>query len=703
MNDARFTRKLATIMAVDVVKYSALVEADEERALSAVDRARGMITEVIASHGGRIFNHAGDGVMAETPSVVEGVKAAFEIHKALEGLSAQEGVPELKVRIGVNLGDVMTREDGDLVGHGVNIAARLEAIAKPGETVISQAVYEQLRGTLEALFEAAGYERLKNISSPVAVYRAMQEGAPKKIWRLGSKRTRPQKRWVAALAGVAIALLGLLAGLFWPRGSEAPLGQAIAVLPFTNAGDTDSEFFSDGVTEEILALLVRLDDVKVIARASSFQYRGEGVDLGDIRRTLGASHVLEGSVRRDGARVRVSVSLVDTKANQRLWADSYERQLTDIFAIQRDIAESVAKAMRVELLGQESLPERRPIDPETHELYLRGRGLLAQRGAAIPQAIATFEQVTNREPDFADGWAALATSLHVLPGHSMVPYEEIEMRAGEAADRALALAPGHAEALAVRAVQARRRHEWQKAEDAFRAALDSDPSNVTALFWYGEFLLSVGRARDGYAALSEAEALDPLSPIMLAGTGWGHFFLGETDAADKDFTAAWDDYGLRARNVWEGLYSIALEEKDYTRARALLAEMPGRSDLKALHEPFIAALENPSPATQGMMKGAFELIGAERLPYYYPLEGYARMGLNAEAVRVVLEAARAGRVEETQILFAPSTKGVRREPGFADIARELGLITYWKASGMPDFCADAPEAATCRALKGEAS
>ncbi|WP_370336848.1 adenylate/guanylate cyclase domain-containing protein [Parvularcula marina] len=702
MSDARFTRKLAAIMAVDVVRYSALVEKDEESALAAVDRARTLISDIITSHGGRIFNHAGDGVMVEMPSVIEGVKAAFEIHKALE--ADDSDLPRLKVRIGVNLGDVMSREGGDLVGHGVNIASRLESIAKPGETVISQAVYEQLRGTMEALFEAAGYERLKNISSPVAVYRATQEGAPRRIWRLGRTRSSLQKRWVVALGALAIVSVGLIAGLLWPRGSEPVIdGRAIAVLPFTNAGDADSEFFSDGVTEEILALLVRLDDVKVIARASSFQYREEAPDLKAIRRTLGVSHVLEGSVRRSDDRVRVTVSLVDTAANQRLWADSYERQLTDIFAIQRDIAENVADAMKVQLLGVEELPQDRPIDPETYELYLRGRSLLAQRGAAIPQAIAAFEQVTARSPDFADGWAALAMALHVYPGHSTTPYAQIEDQARAAASRALALTPAHPEALAVRGVQARRDHQWQQAEQSFLAALDSDPSNVTAWFWYGEFLLSVGRAQDGVEALSEAAKLDPLSPIMLAGTGWGQFFLGNTEAADKAFTSAWNDYGLRARNVWEGLYSVALQEKDYDRARALVAEMPGRADLRALHEPFIAALENPGPATQSMMKGAFDLLGPERLPYYYPLEGYSRMGLDDEAVTVTLAAAKAGRVDETQILFAPGKAGVRAHPGFAEIAEALGLIAYWREAGAPDFCEDTPKSATCQALTASGS
>ncbi|MEM9234738.1 MAG: tetratricopeptide repeat protein, partial [Pseudomonadota bacterium] len=499
------------------------------------------------------------------------------------------------------------------------------------------------------------------------------------------------------------AAAGLLAGLMIPRESSTEIDRAIAVLPFTNAGDADSAFFSDGVTEEILAMLVRLDEVKVIARASSFQYRGDGVDLAELRDTLSASHVLEGSVRRNNDRVRVSVSLVDTAEKQSLWSETYERELTDIFAIQRDIAESVASAMQVQLLGAEDMVDDRPVDPETYELYLRGRGLLAQRGAAIPQGIAAFEQVTARSPDYADGWASLAMALHVLPGHSTVSYDEVVAQAGEAADRALALEPGHAEALAVRAVQARRRGEWQKAEADFLTALESDPSNVTAMFWYGEFLLSVGRAQAGFDALSDAAELDPLSPIAIAGTGWGHFFLGEIRSADRDFSRAWDDYGLRTRNVWEGLYSVALQEEDYDEARDLLDVMPGRDDLKALHDPFISALETPGSGAEAMLKGAFDLIGVERLPYYYPLEAYARMGLEEEAVAVVAEAVAAGRVDETQILFAPGTASVRTHPAFSGIAEQLGLIAYWREAGAPDFCTTAPRATTCEALAQDRS
>ena len=694
---SQYQRKLSTIIAVDVCGYSRLVEQDEEMAIAAVDDCRALIAQIIGSRGGRIFNHAGDGVMAETPSAVEGVRAAFQIQRELEELNERHpNRPPLCVRIGVNIGDVVEKEDGDLVGHGVNIAARLESIAKPGETLISAAVFEQVRGTVAELFEDAGYERLKNIDVPVGVFRAIStEPTPTKSGKarrpLGiSPRARlRQRRWPLIAAGLAIVAVVAIGAFFLGNGqAPAPrMERTIAVLPLANLSqDPENQYFSDGVTEEILSALVRLEDVSVIGRTSSFQFRDSDQSADVIGRRLNASHLLEGSVRRDGNRVRVSVQLVDVAKNINLWSQSYDRQLRNVFVIQEDIARDVASALRAELTVRGQEPGIN-IAPETYELYLRGRNLLSQRGAAIPQAVAQFETVVQREPGFADGWSALASALHVLPGYSDTPNEEIKYRVVAAAERALQIDPYAAEALAVLGAQHRRAGEWSESEKAFKQALSYEPNNVNAVYWYGEFLLSVGRMSDAVPYFEKAHMIDPLSPYTSAGVGWSRYFAGDREAAKEAFGQAWNEMGLKVGYVWEGLYSIAMDEADFEAAHQLLAEMPGDDTAVPLHQAFLGALQSNDEAGTAAVAAMFsQLASVTDFPFYWQFEAFSRLHADDAALNAAERAVEADTLDQYQALFVPSAAHLRDSPRYAALIEKLGLPTYWATHSEPDLC-----------------
>ena len=709
MSETRFTRKLATIIAVDVCGYARLVEENEDRAIAAGDECRALIASVIDRHGGRIFNHAGDGVMAETPSAVEGVRAAFQIQRELQDLNALHPDREpLCVRIGVNLGDVVTKPDGDLAGHGVNIASRLEALAEPGETLISHAVFEQVRGTVEELFEDAGYEKLKNINAPVGIYRALsvQGGKPEArapaVHRIMGVGQTPIKKKAFRLRLIAAGLsaLALGAGLLWALGrqptSVAISERTIAVLPFTNMSeDSANQFFSDGVTEEILSALVRLEDVTVIGRSSSFQFRDGETSSAEIGNRLGASHLLEGSVRREGDRVRVSAKLVDTTNGVHLWSDSYDRHLDDVFLIQEAIADDIAMALKARL-SDNGTEEDVAIPRDVYDLYLRGRYLLSQRGAALPQAVAIFETVTQQAEDFSDGWASLATALHVQPAYTGMAEETVAERAIAAANRALALHPDNASALAVLGAQKRRQGDWPGAEGAFRRALDLEPSNISALYWYGEFLLSVGRIEEARTHLLRAKAIDPLAAYTSAGLGWALYFSADIDGAAREFDEAWTRFGLKVPYVWEGLYSLALDKGDYPRARQLIAELPMPEGIKALHEQFITALEVPTGENIDGLRQIFAALdNAMPVPYYWRYEAYARLGLSDEALSAAEIAVTAGAVRNYQALFTPSARALWDDPRFQAITENLGLTAYWDKTAWPPFCAHAPQSTVC--------
>lgn len=695
MSEAQFTRKLATIIAVDVCGYARLVEENEERAIHSVDACREMIERIIVSHGGRIFNHAGDGVMAETPSAVEGVRAAFEIQRELKTLNAAApDAPPIAVRIGVNLGDVVVKEDGDLAGHGVNIAARLESIAEKGEILISHAVYEQIKGAVEELFEAAGYEKLKHIDAPVAVYRAAAEAETGARWLAGRTRRAARKHWRFCAALAMLALIAAAAVFLRPRPSDAEI--SLAVLPFVNLSqDPDNRYFSDGVTEEILSALVRLDDVTVIGRTSSFQFREAGGDFDDIRRRLNVSHILEGSVRRDGDRVRVSAQLIGAGDGVHIWSESFDRRLDGIFEIQSEIAASIAGALKVNLGSGASASDSK-IDPQTYEIYLRGRSLLSQRGAAIPQAIALFETVTARAPEFAHGWASLASALHVLPGYSDVSNEEIAERALRAAARALELDPGLADARAVLAAQHRRRGEWARAEDMFLEALQYEPNNISALYWYAEFLMSVGRFEASLPYFRKAYAVDPLSPYTSAGVGWALYFSGDVDGAEQEFLRAWDEFGMTGRQLWEGILSVYLEQGRLEDAAAFLDALQTPGESKALFRAFLDALRAPSEETAAALQAGFARSDdAGGAPFYWKYEAFARLGDRDAALDAALAAARAGAIGEPQALFSPAAKHLWSDGRFQQVADALGLTAYWRERARPDFCASAELRRVC--------
>ncbi len=373
MKSDRVERKLAAILPADVVGYSRLMGMDEEGTLRTLSAYREIMDNLVEMHHGRVVGSAGDSLLAEFVSVVEALECAVEIQGILKARTA--AIPDdrkLQFRIGINIGDVIVK-DNDLFGEGVNIAARLEALADPGGICISGGVYEQLKNKLELAYEFMGKQQVKNISEPVAAFRVgLGEGPVSR--KRGAAATKqkaagaPHMKWVAAAAAVVV-LLGAGGGAVWYVNRPPPAGVAaapapetaapaataprpasvrlsIAVLPFTNmSGDPEQEAFSDGMTEDIITNLSQLEDVDVISRSSVFTYKGKAVKVQDVGRELGVGYVLEGSVRKSGERVRVTAQLVDTATGHHLWAERYDRDLADVFALQDELTQGIVASL----------------------------------------------------------------------------------------------------------------------------------------------------------------------------------------------------------------------------------------------------------------------------------------------------------------------------------------------------------------------
>ena len=414
-------RKLAAILVSDVVGYSRLTGADEDRILARLRSLRSdLIDPTIAVHHGRVVKRTGDGAIVEFRSVVDAVNCAIEIQRAMVERNA--GVaPDKRIefRIGIHLGDVVEESDGDLMGDGVNIAARLESVAKPGGICISDDAFRQVKSRLDLKVSELGPVPLKNIAEPMRAY-SLEVGAPPEARSPPptdqAKQRTSKRRWASAPFAAAIAALLLLAvaGGWYIFNGRAPkpveaAHLSIVVLPFTNlSGDPAQDYFADGVTENLTTDLSRIRDSFVIARNTAFTYKGKNIDAKEIGKELGVRYVLEGSVQRDANRVRVNAQLIDAESGAHVWADRFDEDVTDLFKLQDQVVARLANSLGNELVRAEGEREGRTQNPDAIDLVMRGRALLQLYPTTRENndaARALFEQALAIDPNYA---AALA-------------------------------------------------------------------------------------------------------------------------------------------------------------------------------------------------------------------------------------------------------------------------------------------------------
>jgi adenylate cyclase len=388
------TRKIAAILCSDVVGYSRLAGADEDRILARLRALRSdLIDPTIAVHHGRVVKRTGDGSIVEFRSVVDAVRCAIEVQNAMVERNA--GVPEdhrIVLRIGIHLGDVVEETDGDLMGDGVNIAARLEGICEPGAVCLSGAAYEQVRDRVRETFIDLGEKPLKNVGRPVRVYGV----APDRV--AGAEPVPPGK----------------------PSGLSLPDKPSIAVLPFQNmSGDPEQEYFSDGISEDIITALSKLRWFFVIARNSSFTYKGKAVQMKQVADELGVGYVLEGSVRKGGDRVRITAQLNNVTTGSHIWAERYDRELADVFQVQDEITEAIVAAIEPQLYAAEYFrAQRKPPDSlDAWDLVMRALShfwRVTRQDNVVAQAL--LEKAIAIDPDYGQAAGVLATS-HMFCAH----------------------------------------------------------------------------------------------------------------------------------------------------------------------------------------------------------------------------------------------------------------------------------------------
>ena len=522
-------QKLTAVFVTDVVGYSRLMGDDHHATVKTLAEYREVFSSNIQRFQGRVVNAPGDSILADFESVVDAVNSAVEIQRELAQRNAN--MPEhrqMHFRIGVNMGDVLVR-DGELFGDGVNIAARLEALADPGGICISRPVHDQVKSRLKLDYKYLGEQKVKNIAEPVRAYKVLSvsEGAVHKDKDSLRVRALAGNWRRAAYAATAILLLAVASTFAWnywqpdpgpgDGGLALPNKPSIAVLPFDNlSGNKEQDYFADGFTEDLITLLSRVPRLRVIARNSTFHYKGRAVDIKEVGRKLGVQHLVEGSVQKAGGRLRITAQLIDAATGAHVWAERYDRELKDLFALQDEITLKVVLEVMKELEVKPTRQELARIkvdragDLQAWDYYVQARESLPQNSYEflLPVVRGNLDKALALDPDFEPailgrGWVLLYS------GRFRLGPEKDLTTAAELAERVIALNPTLAEPHSLLAMIAFVRKKYDQAVSQAKRAVTLNPNFAYGYVVIAEVLSAMGHPGEALAKIQQADALDP--------------------------------------------------------------------------------------------------------------------------------------------------------------------------------------------------
>lgn len=561
---------------MDAVGYSRLMAEDENGTLRILGTYRKTISDLIAGHGGRVFGTAGDSIIAEFQSAVEAVRCGVTVQQALQRHNAD--LPQgkrMEFRIGVNLGDVVVQGD-DLLGDGVNVAARLQEVAIPNGICISGAVRDQIEGKLDLPIACIGERALKNIPRRIQVHKV--------DWQLDN-----------------VGATGVPAAAVTPTDLTLPDKPSIAVLPFTNmSGDPEQEYFADGLSEDIITALSRLRGFLVIARNSTFTYKGRATDIKQIGRELGVRYVLEGSVRRSKARLRITAQLIDAETNQHVWAEKYDRELADIFAVQDEITGSVVGTIEPQIYAAEHsrFRSRPPESLDAWGLVVRAMWhIIKITPSENALARSLLEDAVALAPSYAKAHSLLAFTWGREAMYLTTDASESVSRAEAAALRALACDENDAWSRWAYGIALFTRGRPQDAIQGYREALELNPNFALAYGYLCGALAFIGRSEEALAAGHQAIRMsprDPFLPVILVYIAMAHFVSGRVETA-ADMARQLIQQRPNLLSAWRILMVCEAELGNLTAARATLAEV------KRLQPNVSLELVRKTPFLQGFV------------------------------------------------------------------------------------------------------
>ncbi len=535
------TRQLAAIMFTDIVGYTALMGSDEDKAFEVLKKNHAIHENLINKYNGRLIKEIGDGTLASFPLASDAVRCAMEIQKEAKD-------QDIPLKIGIHQGE-MVMAGADVLGDGVNIASRLQEASQEGCITISGKVYSDIHNKAGFKTKYIGEKKLKNVDDPMKVYEVLcQEKAIKVETTKGEGSQKARKKLpYFIIAGMVVVIAAILIWKFLPKkdkdsqttdGTTEEVDKSIAVLPFANmSDDPEQQYFSDGIMEAILNNLTKIEELKVISRTSVMQYRNTEKTSPKIGEELGVAYLLEGGVQTSKGMVRINAQLIDAVNDRHVWSENYDRELTDIFAIQSEIAQKIATELSTVLSPREiaAIEIKGTDNLEAYNLFLMGRYLWYTRTEeGLKKSVDYFEQSLAKDPQYALAYSGLADSYLILVAYGYLPMDEGHPKAKEQALKALEIDPNLAEAHATLGSMARREMRWQEAETELKRSIELNPNYDMARHWYAEYLIIFGQTEEARKQVNQGLEIDPLSFKLREQSAGLYYEAGELDKALKE-------------------------------------------------------------------------------------------------------------------------------------------------------------------------
>lgn len=636
-------RQLAAIMFADIAGYTGLMQEDESYALTLLQKLRNKFEEEVIRHQGRVLEFRGDGALCSFSSTLEGVKAAIAIQLDMQA------APKVPLRIGIHTGDVII-EGESIYGDGVNIASRMESLAVPGSIFVSGKVHDDIKNRKDIQTISLGKYFLKNVKELIEIY-------------------------AISNAGLIVPHSSSLDG----KGERAQ-NCCILVLPFINmSNDPEQEYFSDGLTEELISNLLKLKDIRIISRTTSMQYKGTDKDIKTIYEETNATYILEGSVRKHGNNLRITAQFIDAVSDVHLWANTYTGTLDDIFEIQEKVSSKIVEALRIQLTSGEkdTLLRRYTENSEAYQLYLQGRFFWNKRNEdGLKTSILYFENAIQKDPDFALAWVGLADAYNLLGEFTNLSRRELYPKARLAIEKAIQIDSRLAEThISHAALIMLNEWDWDRSGKEYRIGLELNPNYATGHHWYAEWLLFMGRTNEALQEMAIAVELDPVSQAILKDQGIVLYYTRQYEKAIESAMLSLElDPGFISAHrllsmCYQGkrMFEKAIEEnaiwgsliRNEVKTKVAMAQIYAAA---GRHEE---ALKIAYEAEQSMKLSGNDYRGMGLI--------YAALGENDKAFNWLGKSFEKHEESLCSIIVDPKMDPLRDDPRFNELVRRIGL------------------------------
>ncbi len=630
-------------MFTDMVGYTALGQRNESLSLALVDEQRKLLRPIFSRHSGKEIKTMGDAFLVEFPSALDAVRCAYDIQRATREFNITlPSEKRVHLRVGVHLGDVVESQ-GDISGDAVNVASRIEPLAEDGGVCLTQQVYDHVQNKFELPLVSLGSKSLKNVSLPLGVYKMVMP---------------------------------------WSTEKAIPMTQLdknrIAVLPFASMSpDPNDEYFADGLTEELIGRVSQVGGLEVIARTSVMNYKKKEKNVSQIGRELNVGTVMEGSVRKAGNRIRVAAQLINANTEGHLWSSTYDRDLEDIFAIQSDIANQIAEALKLRLAPGQGPAGKHPENIEAYTLYLKGRSLWNKRDKeGVLGSLRLFQEAIKIDSEYARAYAGLADAYSIAAVFGFMNWADVHAKSKEAATKALELDDMLAEAHASLGLILWHDMSYEEAHREFRRAIELNPNYASAHQWYSQILQDMGRMKEATEEIEKAHELDPLSPVITSIMGSTDIYNGSLDKAITVFDRLIETEPTSAMGYWNryaGFLYKGMKERAY-------------ADLEAFHElqkdeyqykcglVYYYATFGEREKAMPLIEELIPKVGKSALNSEGDIaELYATLGDRDECFKWIDKAISAKSILAAELRYCPGFANVRDDPRFPEIFKKLGL------------------------------